>query len=343
MAATTAAAQPVPPFLPACSSASQQDFQSGWNAGNTFELTASYVKEVWGQSNTEGRCTVRAHEMLTAATCVALPHAQQSPCLPAGRAAFCNPGLRAGGCRTSGLPPHLCGSSAEPMLLLLPSAHRRRQRKAGEQELASAMCREAMPSRCAEPEPLHRCIAHCLVQALPTVVQRDANASRHQPAPPTLRRQRLRSRRGRAFWALLTLLALATVGVGTWGLVETLSKTGNIASNFWDLVADTKAQVEGTAQAIRDLQSGAASLASAAQELSPNRQGGLGGALLSFCRQPRSPQRSHTSACRFHQDASTRASGQGATVFLVFRGPPSPPLQRWRPLWAAAAGRPSRR
>lgn len=36
----------VAPYLPACSSADQQDFQSAWNAGNGFELTTVYIKEV---------------------------------------------------------------------------------------------------------------------------------------------------------------------------------------------------------------------------------------------------------------------------------------------------------
>lgn len=100
------------------------------------------------------------------------------------------------------------------------------------------------------------------------------DTAQQQQVPPSRRRQRLASRHGRAFWALLALLALATVGVGIWGLVETLSKTDSIASDFWELVADTRTQVDGTAQAIQDLQSGAASLARAAQQLASNEQGG---------------------------------------------------------------------
>lgn len=125
--------------------------------------------------------------------------------------------------------------------------------------------------------------APALSQPSATVAQGHAHAGWQQQARPSRRRRQLSSRRGRAFWALLALLSLATVGTGIWGLVETLSNTGNIASGFWDLVADTRAQVESTAQAIRDLQSGAASLASAAQELTPNEQGGWGGLLVQFC------------------------------------------------------------
>lgn len=183
----------VAPYLPACSSADQQDFQSAWNAGNGFELTTVYIKE----------------DVLPSAI----------------------PGFVLGGLALLGF----CFTLAAVLLSLCCRCCRRRT-------------------------------------GTGTAKQGHAHAGWQQQARPSRRRRQLSSRRGRAFWALLALLSLATVGTGIWGLVETLSNTGNIASGFWDLVADTRAQVESTAQAIRDLQSGAASLASAAQELTPNEQ-----------------------------------------------------------------------
>ncbi|KAL4442089.1 hypothetical protein ABPG77_011350 [Micractinium sp. CCAP 211/92] len=187
-----ATAQPVPPYLPACSSASQQDFQSGWKAGDGFELTAAYVKED------------------------ALPSAI--------------PGFVLGGIALLGF----CLTFAAVLLSL--------------------------------------CCCCCKRRTGGGSVKKGHDTAQQQQVPPSRRRQRLASRHGRAFWALLALLALATVGVGIWGLVETLSKTDSIASDFWELVADTRTQVDGTAQAIQDLQSGAASLARAAQQLASNEQ-----------------------------------------------------------------------
>ncbi|KAL4427881.1 hypothetical protein ABPG75_001970 [Micractinium tetrahymenae] len=186
--AAAAAAQAVPPFLPQCSSASQLEFQSGWSAGGTFELTAAYVRE----------------DVVPSAI----------------------PGFVLGGLALLGF----CVTFAALLL--------------------SACC----------------C---CWRRSSGGGKQGPAAATWAQPATQSRRAKRLSSRRGRAFWALLALLAVGTAGVGVWGLVETLSKTSHIASGFWDLVADTRAQVDSTVQAIRGLQSGAASLSSAAAVLAP--------------------------------------------------------------------------